>query len=161
VPGPPDGPGVQPPFAAPPQEGRTTRVWLGLGAAGLAVLLCCGGGLAAFIGLALTGVESVNERAHAAVAKYLQDLGAGKYPDAYKLLCDDIRNQQSLSDFAARMSERPKVTDYVLHRAKIINNGEIDVPADVTYTDSTSGQVTYRLVTDQDTGEVEVCGTSG
>jgi hypothetical protein len=151
---------VQPPFAAPPQEGRTTRVWLGLGAAGLAVLLCCGGGVAAIVGLALTGVESLNERAHATVAKYLQDLGADRYPDAYKLLCSDIRNQQSLSEFSARMSQQPKVTDYVLHRSKIVNS-EVDVPADLTYTDNTHAQLTYRVVTDQDTGDVQVCGTTG
>jgi hypothetical protein len=160
VPGPPAGPGVQPPFAAPPQEGRTTRVWLGLGAAGLAVLLCCGGGLAAIVGLGLTAVDSLNERAHATVGKYLQDLGADRYPDAYKLLCGDIRSQESLSDFTARMSQRPKVTDYVLHRAKILNS-EVDVPADLTYTDNTQAQVTYRLVTDQSTGDVQVCGTTG
>jgi hypothetical protein len=58
------------------------------------------------------------------------------------------------------MSEQPKVTEYVLHRSKILNS-EVDVPADVTYTDNTQAQLTFRLVTDQDTQEVRVCGTTG
>ena len=67
------------------------RLWLGLGAAGLATLLCCGGGLGAGIGLGVTGAQAVNEQAQAVVGEYLDALRAGRYAEAYEALCPRLR----------------------------------------------------------------------
>ena len=158
APAPPAGPGVQPPFAAPPSEGRTARVWLGLGVAAAAVVLCCGGGLAAGAGLLITGSAAVNEQAHAAVEDYLQAVGAGRYGQAYEMLCDELHDQVSQREFTERVSEQPRVRDYELLRARV-RSGDVVVPANVTYTNGVPDSVTYRVT--QEAGELRFCGTTG
>jgi hypothetical protein len=160
VPAPPAGPGVQPPFAAPPSEGRTARVWLGLGVAGLAVVLCCGGGIAALVGLIVTGTAAINERAHTAVEEYLQAVGAERYDQAYRMLCDELREQESLSEFRSQVVGAPKVREYVLHETRLRNDGDIVVPADVTYTNDVQESVNYRVTQDSGSGEIRFCGTT-
>jgi hypothetical protein len=157
-PAPPAGPGVQPPFAAPPSEGRTARVWLGLGVAAAAVVLCCGGGLAAGVGLFVTGNAAVNERAHAAVVDYLQAVGAGRYGEAYRLLCTDLRAQVSQREFTAQVSEQPRVREYELEQTKVRSSSEYLVPANVTYTNNVRRFVVYRVVAEN--SDVRFCGVS-
>jgi hypothetical protein len=161
VPGPPAGPGVQPPFAAPPSEGRNARVWLGLGVAGLAVVLCCGGGIASVVGLVATGVEAANEQAHAVVEDYLQAVGDGRYGEAYRMLCRPLRQQLTEREFAEEVSSRPRVREYVLLRADLSETDEADavVPADVTYTDGTQARVRYRV--EGEGAVLRFCGTTG
>ncbi|MBX6357549.1 MAG: hypothetical protein IRZ05_17065, partial [Micromonosporaceae bacterium] len=139
----------------PPSEGRTARVWLGLGLGAAAVVLCCAGGLAAVVGLFVTGSAAINEQAHAAVEDYLQAVGAGRYGQAYRQLCDQLREQQSLSEFTADVTEHPRVREYELLKSKI-RDDEVVVPANVTYTDRTSESVTYRVI--QEGGELRFCG---
>jgi hypothetical protein len=159
APAPPAGPGVQPPFAAPPSEGRTARVWWGLGVAGLAVVLCCGAGLASFAGLVITGTAAINEQSHAAVEDYLQAVGAGRYRQAYQQLCDELRERQSLGEFTEQVSAQPRVSEYELRESRVRNNGDIVVPADVTYEDGEETAVTYRVV--QEGGAIRFCGPTG
>ncbi len=154
---PPAGPGVQPPFAAPPSEGRTARVWWGIGLGALAVVLFCGAGVASVIGLGITGTAAVNEQAQLAVEKYLQAVGARRYPDAYDLLCPEIRNGQSLSEFTDQVTREPQVRDYNLHKTDIWGS-EIVVPADVTYTDGAGRRVDFRVTQETDTGQLRYCG---
>jgi hypothetical protein len=158
APAPPAGPGVQPPFAAPPSEGRTARVWLGLGVGALAVVLCCGGGLAAGTGLLVTGSAAINEQAHAAVEDYLQAVGAGRYGEAYRQLCAELRERQSLREFTVRVSEQPKVTDYELFQTRV-RGEDIVVPANVTYTNGDRAEVDYRVA--QEANGLRFCGTTG
>jgi hypothetical protein len=158
-PPPPAGPGVQPPFAAPPSEGRTARVWLGLGVAAAAVVLCCGGGLAAAVGLFVTGNAAVNEQAHAAVEDYLQAVGDGRYGEAYRLLCTDLRDQVSQREFTAQVSEQPRVREYELRQTKVRTSSEYAVPANVTYTNGVQRSVVYRVVVER--SQVRFCGLTG
>lgn len=159
APAPPAGPGVQPPFAAPPSEGRTARVWLGLGVAGLAVVLVCGGGLVAGVGLILTGNAAINEQAHTAVEEYLQAVGAGRFGEAYRLLCDELRQRQSEREFTARVSRQPRVREYELRKTEMRSSDEAAVPANVTYTNGVRRSVTYRVVVSH--GQLRYCGVSG
>lgn len=156
----PPGPGVQPPFAAPPVEGRTARLWLGLAAAGLAVVLCCGGGLVSVVGLVITIPAAISEQAHSAVADYLQAVAAERYDDAYQLLCDDLQRRDSLGEFTDRVAAEPKVTEYELHPA-VFTDDEVTVPADLTYTDGARARVSYLMAQEDGTGELKVCGTTG
>src|SRR5690242_11629930 len=99
VPAPPQGPGVYPPFPAPPVEGKGKRIGLGLGVGAGVLVLVCGGGLAALIGVGISASGSLQERAHVAVSQYLDALHDQKYDKAYQLLCDEARDDESLSEF--------------------------------------------------------------
>jgi hypothetical protein len=151
---------VQPPFAAPPSEGRTARVWLGLGVAGLAVVLCCGVGIASVVGLVVTGTAALNEQAHRAVEDYLQAVGAGRYGQAYRLLCRELRVRQSQREFTEQVSAQPRVREYELLRTRMGQDGDAVVPARVTYTNQTTPvQINYRVT--QEGAEIRFCGPTG
>src|SRR3954471_3387050 len=95
VPGPPPVPGAHPPFPAPPVEGKGKRIGWGLGIAAGVVVLICGGGIAAMIGIGLSASGALQERAEAAVSDYLDAVEAKHYDEAYGLLCDDARQEES------------------------------------------------------------------
>ncbi|MEV1288826.1 hypothetical protein [Micromonospora sp. NPDC049679] len=156
MPVPPPGPGVSPPFAAPPTEGRTTRLWIGLGVAALAVVLCCGGGGAALLGLAVTGTQAVNERARVVVGEYFDAVEQEEYDKAYALLCGDVRRRESPPEFERRVAAEPQITSYTVRDATIAN--EVIVPVDVTYARGGGRTVRVVLAQDSGTGEFEVCG---
>jgi hypothetical protein len=160
APAPPAGPGVTPPFAAPPVEGRNTRLWLGLGAAGLATLLCCGGGLAAGIGLVLTGAQAVNERAQGVVSAYLEDVRAGRYDEAYEALCPTLKRQESAREFSERVSDDPKISQYDVQDVNL-STGQIILPVDVRYLGGGGETLNFRLEQDRNSGDFEVCGIDG
>ncbi|PZM98172.1 MAG: hypothetical protein DIU79_00805 [Actinobacteria bacterium] len=155
-PAPPPGPGVRPPFAAPPTEGRAARLWLGIGAAGLAALLCCGGGVAAMFGLVITGTKAINEQARVVVGDYLDAVRQEEYDRAYAMLCDSEQQRESPPEFERRMAAAPRIRSYTIHDVTLAH--EIVVPVDVTY--DPGGQRTVRVVLEQDkqTGQLEVCG---
>lgn len=159
VPAPPPGPGVVPPFAAPPTEGRTMRLWLGLGAAGLFVLLCCGGGVAAIAGLGIFSVEAADERARVVVTDYIDALQHAEYDQAYALLCDARQRQQTADDFARIESLAPRIDQYQIHRLEPTT--PIVVPVDVTYTTGMSSTLRFYLQQDTGTGDFEVCTVTG
>jgi hypothetical protein len=150
---------VTPPFPAPPVEGRSTRLWLGLGAAGLAVLLCCGGGLAAGIGLVVTGTQAINERARAAVGGYLDDVRAGRYQEAYDALCPELRRLESPRQFAERLRDEPSISGYDLRDVEV--GAQVVLPVDVRYTGGAGDTLRFQLEQDSGTGEFEVCGIDG
>lgn len=152
----PPGPGVLPPFAAPPTEGRSTRVWFGLGAAGLAAVLCCGGGAVAFVGLLVSGSQAVNEQASAVVGDYYDAVRDGDYDRAYDLLCARERQRETQLRFRTRLATEPKVTNFSVGDATVAS--EVEVPVDLTYADGGSGRVWVSLNQDGSTGEFEVCG---
>jgi hypothetical protein len=158
APPPPPGPGVTPPFAAPPIEGRSARIWIGLGVAGLAVLLCCGGGTAAVIGLVVTGSEALNEQARTVVGDYLDAVTEEEYSDAYRLLCDDAQDDESQEEFAERVSQEPDIESYTLHDLQL---NEFTLAAEVRYAGGVVDSVRFLLAQDQRTGELEVCGIDG
>ncbi|MEV0715490.1 hypothetical protein [Asanoa sp. NPDC050611] len=156
---PPRGPGVVPPFAAPPTEGRTNRLWLGIGAAGLFVLLCCGGGIAALTGLGVFGFRAIDERARVVVTDYVDALERAEYGEAYALLCDDRQRQQSPDDFAATESLAPRIDSFHVRKTQT-STEDVIVPVDVTYQSGSTSTVRFVLAQDTGTGEFEVCGVT-
>jgi hypothetical protein len=145
-----------PPFSAPPTEGRATRLWVGLGVAGLAVLLVCGGGTAAVVGLGVTGTRALNEQGRAVVREYLDAVVRHEYAAAYGLLCDRLKRAESQRQFASRISAEPQIVTYRLHDLQM--TPEMAVPADVRF--ATGRETTRRYVLTQDgsTGTLRVCG---
>lgn len=155
---PPQGPGVTPPFAAPPVEGRTARMWLGLGVAALAVVLCCGAGGTALVGLIVTQTEALNEQGQTIVGDYFDALSEGAYEDAYDLLCDELQEDETPQQFAARVSREPKITSYELGEVALPT---LTLPADVTYAGGSRETLEVSLAQDTGTGRFEVCGIAG
>ncbi|RKN42824.1 hypothetical protein D7223_21895 [Micromonospora endolithica] len=155
VPAPPVGPGVAPPFAAPPTEGRNTRLWLGLGAGALAALICCGGGGAAVVGLAVTGVQAVEEQGRAASADYYEALVQRRYGAAYDQLCESAQRRESRRDFERRVGDEPQVAQFTVGQ---VDTTTLTVPVDVTFAGGGRERQQVTLEQDRQTGGMEVCG---
>ncbi|MFI6272614.1 Rv0361 family membrane protein [Micromonospora zamorensis] len=157
APAPPPGPGVAPPFAAPPTEGRRTRLWIGLGVGALAVVLCCGGGGTAVVGLAVSGVQAIREQARTVTGDYYQALVERDYERAYEQLCDDAQRRESRPEFERRASAEPQVAAF---RVGEVDTTTLTVPVDVTLAGGDRDQQQVSLGQDGETGGVEVCGVS-
>lgn len=153
----PAGPGVVPPFAAPPTEGHRARLWLGLGVGALAVLLCCGGGGAAVVGLAVSNFQAIEEQGRAVTDDYYQALVEKDWSKAYDKLCDDAQRRESRPDFEQRVAAEPQVTGY---RVGEVNPNTLTVPVDVTFSGGNQDTQQVTLGPDQQTGGMEVCGVS-
>lgn len=154
---PPLGPGVAPPFAAPPTEGGRTRLWLGLGVGALAVLICCGGGGAAIIGLAVSNVQAVAEQGRTVTDDYYQALVEKDWSKAYDQLCDDARRRESRPEFEQRVATEPQISGY---RVGKVDTQTLTVPVNVTLAGGKQEAQTVTLAPDKQTGAMEVCGVS-
>jgi len=155
---PPPGPGVTPPFAAPPVEGRSRRLWFGLGIGAVVLTLCGGAGLAAIIGLAVTGTEALNEQAQAVTGAYYTALAEQEYEQAYDLLCDQLQAGQSRAEYVRTAGLGPRIDSYQVGKTVIGN--ELTVPVDVVFDGGGTERQNVTLAQDTSTGEFEVCGVS-
>lgn len=133
-------------------------MWLGLGVAGLAVVLCCGAGGTALVGLVFTQAEAFNEQAQAVVGDYFGAVAEEKYDDAYALLCDEVQDDETPEQFADRVAREPQITSY---RVGEVSLTELTVPTDVTYAGGASDTLQVALAQDSGTGRFEVCGIEG
>ncbi|MEV0156784.1 hypothetical protein AB0H57_24070 [Micromonospora sp. NPDC050686] len=148
---------MAPPFAAPPTEGRQSRLWLGLGVGALAVLLCCGGGGAAVVGLAVSNMQAIREQGRTATEHYYQGLRERNYGESYDALCDPARRRESRAQFEQRVSQQPQVTAY---RVGEVDPNSLTVPVDVTFEGGRRRTQQVTLAPDSNTGDIEVCGIS-
>lgn len=155
VPAPPAGPGAVPPFPAPPVEGRTFRLWLSLGVAALAVVLCCGGGAFAVAGLLITSTQALNEQARVVVEEYFDAVRDRRYSRAYQLLCADAQRRETLEAFQRRVANEPAITAYRVGDVALTD--EITVPVEVTYAGGRQDDLEASLVQDPDTAELKIC----
>jgi len=151
----PQGPGAAAPFPAPPAEGGGARLGWGLGIAGAILVLCCGGGLTAFIGLVVTQVAANNEQSRAVVSRYLNALRDGEYDEAYDLLCDEEQEALSKDRFETRERARKKISSYEIGEFDVYNDS---VPVHESYGDGTTDNVRYFLKPDQQDARLEICG---
>jgi hypothetical protein len=154
VPPPPPGPGVQPPFPAPPVEGKGKRIGLSLGIGAAVLLLICGGGVAAVIGLVSSMSGALNEQAHKAVTQYLDAVDSKQYVKAYGLLCREARDDETPSQYAERISQNQAIQRYQLGDLDLVN---LSVPVDATYESGDTAELEAYLGQNQDTGAFEVC----
>ena len=154
IPAPPQGPGVYPPFPAPPVEGKGKRIGWGIGIALGVVVLVCGGGTAALVGVVVSTSGALQERAEATVGDYLDALADQRYDAAYKLLCDEAQQQESPADFRARVSREETITDYTFGDLNFVT---LALPVEATYGSGDTAELEAELGQDTDTGEFEVC----
>jgi hypothetical protein len=154
VPPPPPGPGVQPPFPAPPVEGKGKRIGWSLGIGAAVLLLICGGGVAAVIGLATSAQSALQEQTHKVVGDYLDALIAERYDKAYAMLCREAKQDESPAEYRVRVSGMEPIVSYQLEKLDLVN---FAVPVDATYDNGDTGQLLAYLGQNQDTGAFEVC----
>jgi hypothetical protein len=154
APPPPPGPGVQPPFPAPPVEGKGKRIGWSLGVGAAVLLLICGGGVAAVIGLISSMSGALNEQAHKAVTQYLDAVGNRQYVKAYGLLCREARDDETPAQYTDRISQMQPIQHYELGDLDLVN---LSVPVDATYTNGDTAELEAYLGQNQDTGAFEVC----
>ncbi|MFY1637032.1 hypothetical protein ACN27F_27770 [Solwaraspora sp. WMMB335] len=131
-------------------------MWIGLGVATLALVLCCGGGTVALAGLIVTGSQAVNEQAQVAVDEYFQAVSEQDYARAYGLLCAEAQRRESAGDFADRLEEEPEIDSYEVGQASVTSR--VVVPVEVTYATGRRETLRVSLNQDTDTAELEVCG---
>jgi hypothetical protein len=148
APPPPPGPGVRPPFVAPPTDGLRTRRRIGIISAIVSVLLLCGGVVAGINVLIAAGNATYREQAKELVAEYAGDLNLRQYGAAYRLLC--LRDQEAVpqAQFEARYLSRP-VHEWMVHDARLVN-GTAMVEADFRYFDGTIETFDYPVIVTDD-----------
>jgi hypothetical protein len=156
VPMPPPGPGVQPPFAAPPTDGTRQRRWVAFGLAIGAVMLVCVGGVVGVGGLVVLGVQVVRDEAAGTVNGYLTAIQDEEYDDAYDRLCDAAQRRTSRAQFARAQSQLPGISSFSVGEVELAER--ILVPATISYDDRTMNTVRFVMEQDQSTGAIEVCG---
>jgi hypothetical protein len=155
-PAPPQGPGVVPPFPAPPTEGRRLRIGWGLGIGAIVLVLVCGGGLAAFVGLSSVMSRAINEQAQVVVGNYLSDLQGERYTEAYGSLCPRSRARLTQEEFTSQQMEADPIRDYEVGTLNLANV-DLAVPVEVTYADGRTEQLRAFLDQNRETGGFEVC----
>jgi hypothetical protein len=143
VPAPPPGPGVAPPFAVPPRDRDSKRLWIGLGIGGLILVLCCAGGIAGIGVLAAGGDSIARSQASSVVRTFLEAVRGEKYSDAYAELCDQITERVTLADFE-RVYGAEKLESYVVGAVNATDT--ITVDATLTWEDRGTVQARYTLV---------------
>ncbi|MGH3735890.1 MAG: hypothetical protein ACRDT6_09755 [Micromonosporaceae bacterium] len=114
VPPVPTGPGVRPPFAAPPVQkaGGTLALWLIF--SGLVMVLCLlGGGVG--IGFAVyAAFQDTDQEARAVAGAYLDALSEERFEDAYQMTCKPLREKIGKDEFVRTKQRDPQIVDYEL-----------------------------------------------
>jgi hypothetical protein len=157
APAPPPGPGVEPAFPAPPTEGRGLRVGLGLGIGGATLLLVCGGGVAAAVGLVRVTGNALNEQAHVVVGDFFAAVKAERYREAYNSQCQDVKNRETQAEFTKRITATEPIAAYAVGDVDLASV-ELSVPVKVTYTGGGTADFQVYLGQDRETGQFQVCG---
>ncbi len=156
VPAPPQGPGVVPPFPAPPTEGRRFRLGLGLGLGALVVLLVCGGGVAALIGFGTVAGRALNEQADVVIGAYIDDIKAKRYAEAYRSLCAETRASTTEAQFTSQVADDEPIAEYDVGTLDLASV-DLAVPVDVTYENGRTARLRAFLGQNQQTGQFQVC----
>jgi hypothetical protein len=156
VPPPPPGPGVQPPFVAPPTDGTKQRRWWAVGLAAGTVILVCIGGLVGLGALVVLGTQAVQERAVGAVEDYLTALRDGDYDAAYGQLCPPIKEDLSRNEFVRSQEAGPRIQSFTIGEFEAVE--ELLVSATIRYANDTVETTQFVLDQDTETGAIQVCG---
>jgi hypothetical protein len=149
------GPGVVPPFVAPPREGVKRRRWIGVGVGVAIGVLCCGGGGVAFVGLSLAIRHQQLTDAQTVVTKYLDDKKNAHFASAYQLLCAGLKDQYTLAEFTAQVIKEP-IIDFVVAPALASGNAAT-VSVSIDYINGSNSEEEYEVVLNSD-NDSRVCG---
>lgn len=149
---PPAGPGVQPPFAAPPTQRPRTRLWIGIAVSLVLTLLACGGGIVTLVTTTSAAPKQIEGKAKELVGEFLTDLRADRFDDAHKLLCTNLSKDVSIEDLR---SEYDDLTAFEVRTAQF-NNGDPILVTAAEDVGSGSEAVTYQVRIEETA--LRVCG---
>jgi hypothetical protein len=158
VPAPPPGPGVHPPFPAPPVEGKGRRIGWSLGISAVVLLLVCGGGVVALIGLISSMGGALNEQAQVAVRGYLDAVRDRDFDQAYRRLCASAQQDVSPEQFRRRIEADEPILTYSLGKLDVT---DLTLPVDANYAGGQTARLEASLEQNRSTGALEVCAVSG
>ncbi|MGI5236774.1 hypothetical protein [Dactylosporangium sp. CA-139066] len=131
VPPPPRGPGVLTPFAAPPRDRDLRGLWIGLGVGGLALVLCCIGGVVGIAFLLPYADNVAKSQIVSVVDVYLGAVRDEDFVTARRQLCDAEQRTHTVAWFEDHFAAAP-VTDFRVDAADVrITNNDITVAAQV------------------------------
>ena len=153
-PPPPQGPGVFPPFPAPPVEGRGRRVVVALGLGAGVLVLVLGAGVAAAVGLTRVVSSALNEQADVVVGDYLDALRDREWSQAYDQLCDEAQQKETEAQFTSRVSTEEPITAWDVGNVELV---QLSAPVTVTYADGDREDLRAYLGQNRQTGGFEVC----
>lgn len=151
-PPPPRGPGVAPPFAAPPTDRDNKTLWIGLSAGALLLVLCCAGGIGGIVLLSADG-GLAKTQAVQVVTAYLDAVMDEDYGGAYDLLCEEQTSATSRTEFRRLVSRNP-IESYEIGDVTI-QGDEFLVTARVTAAGRAVETRGFRVV--QESTELKVC----
>jgi hypothetical protein len=151
----PRGPGVQPPFVAPPTDGSRKRRWVGLGIGGAALVICLVGGVIGLGALVVSSEAARKDAATAVLNKYLTAWEHGDFEGAYNLVCERIRDETPLTQFSDGLRDEP-LESYTLSPVEVAG-ADVYVPALLRFTSGGTRSERYSVVLDT-TGDSFVCG---
>jgi hypothetical protein len=155
VPGPPPGPGVAPPFAAPPTDRNRRGLWIGLGVGAVALVLCCVGGLSGLVFVLVASSQQVSQQATGVVTTYLNALRDHDARKAHAQLCQERARQIRVADLDAE-SRRNPIARYSLEQPRFAQAVEVDTH--VTYVSGTTRLIRFELVTEGQGQDLKICG---
>ncbi|GAA1624934.1 hypothetical protein [Actinoplanes couchii] len=155
-PPPPPGPGVHPPFPAPPVEGRGKRFGTTAAIVAGILVLVCGGGAIAGGGFLTSFASALDEQADVVVSRYLEDLKARDFDGAYGQLCEQAKLDETQSEYTARMQGFEPFESYEV--GDLALGVRVSVPVQLTYADGDRARVDAELTQSTSTGKFEVCG---
>ena len=150
----PQGPGVVPPFTAPPTDRDNRSLLISLGVSALLLVVCCVGGLVGVGVLFAGGVQEAKAQAQSTVDQYLTALRRSDYRGAYQLLCQDLTEGESLSSYTRRSAQDP-IREFTVG-AVSDSGAALVVAADVRY--ATRGEQQREYLVQVTFGEYTVCG---
>jgi hypothetical protein len=133
---------------------------LGLGLGGAALVLVCGGGITATIGLVSVMSRALNEQAHVVVDHFFDAVRDKRYAEAYSSQCQDVKDNETQAEFTDRITEPDPIASYRVGDLDL-TSVDLSVPVDVTYSTGDTAQLQVYLGQDRETGEFQVCGIEG
>lgn len=153
---PPAGPGVVPPFAAPPTDRDNKRIWIGLGVSALVLVLCCVGGVVGAVVLAEATSQRAETMAKSTVTEYLEALRHDAYRTAFDLRCDALKRREDLQRFSTRMRQNP-VTNFEVE-GMVTDSSELEVSATVDYERLGRTHRVYTMAAVVGEDDLRICG---
>ncbi|MGH3748513.1 MAG: hypothetical protein ACRDT8_14085 [Micromonosporaceae bacterium] len=146
----PPGPGVRPPFAAPPVRKQGGKLALALVLGSVGAVVCLIAAAAIFGGVMYQAFQDTDQEAKAAVSQYLDALRDQSYRDAYQLTCRAHRKEVPEAEYVANRRESAPLRDYRLGTIQAPAGqappGAYAVPARLQFADGTMSNFDFVVV---------------
>jgi len=152
VPAPPPGPCAAPPFAAPPTDRNKRGLWIGLIAGGLALVLCCVGGVFGIAVLVVGSTQQAKNQATTSVTNYLNAVHDEDWEAAHRELCSRLAARYSPEQLEVQEGQL-RFTSYTLDEPVIS-----DAVTVLAHLNTSSGEVQRQFLLESEGTRLAICG---